>query len=171
MTKSDQSKDNLAESILVVDDEPLVCTMFKRGLERRGFRVDTAQALPEADRFLNGKDYLTILIDIKLADCDGIDVLRRSLTLQPQTPVIMITGEPSVETATKAMRRLRLPHQTGHLTGLAGSGDPGRESQTPALETCTDRGGESQLPRKSRTSGVQKSRTTSGERTALSNPL
>jgi PAS domain S-box-containing protein len=119
MTKSDQSKDNLAESILVVDDEPLVCTMFKRGLERRGFRVDTAQALPEADRFLNGKDYLTILIDIKLADCDGIDVLRRSLTLQPQTPVIMITGEPSVETATKAMRIGAYDYLTKPVTSQA----------------------------------------------------
>jgi PAS domain S-box-containing protein len=104
MTELLEPMDNPAEHVLVVDDEPSVCALFKRVLERRHYQVDVAQNLPQALMYLNQTSYHAILVDVKLADDDGIDVLKHSLACQPQTPVIMVTGAPTVETATDAMR-------------------------------------------------------------------
>jgi DNA-binding NtrC family response regulator len=91
-------------NILVVDDESLVRWSLKERLEEHGYDVAEAETSaaalgqPIADIDL-------VLLDFKLPDGDGLDVLRQIKERSPDTLVIMMTGYSTVENAVEAMKR------------------------------------------------------------------
>lgn len=110
------------ESILVVDDDPDFAGMLKDLLEVRGYSVETEG---DPDKVLahieqNGK--LLIILDLKLGDIDGLDVLKGIRAKYPSKPVILVTGygaemKASIEMAYKigAYTCLYKPFESGAL--------------------------------------------------------
>lgn len=92
--------------ILVVDDQPDICQMIHDMLTNRGFAVTIANSYAAADAILAAHEFDVVISDICFDEDehDGITLLERTRVVQPDTPVILITGVPSVVTASKAVK-------------------------------------------------------------------
>jgi len=91
--------------ILVVDDEQSVCHAFERFLTGEGHEVAVAATGDAALKALGALEPELVILDIRLPDADGLEVLGR-ISAGPATPaVIVITAHGTMETAVEAMRR------------------------------------------------------------------
>ena len=90
--------------ILIVDDEESIRFTFRSFLSDEGFKVCSAASFDEGIALLREKDIDLIFADIILPGKTGIDLLKAAREIAPSVPVIMITGAPSVDTATESMR-------------------------------------------------------------------
>ena len=91
--------------ILIVDDEPDICTLVKEILEDEGFEVSTAENAEQAREARRARRPDLILLDIWMPDTDGISLLKEWASNSGlNTPVIMMSGHGTVETAVEATR-------------------------------------------------------------------
>ena len=90
--------------ILVIDDEADVCTFFRRLLGRKDCEVTTAGNEREALRALAEHSFNVALVDLKLPDTDGLTLLKRIKTSQPDCEVIIMTGYSTIKTAVQAIQ-------------------------------------------------------------------
>jgi DNA-binding NtrC family response regulator len=90
--------------ILIVDDETVIRDGIKRVLEGDQFEVETCKSGHIAIERLQEKDYGLIITDLKMPDMNGIEVLKAVKALQPDIPVIIITGYASIDTAVEAIK-------------------------------------------------------------------
>ena len=88
--------------MVVVDDEPAVQHALKMRLERADYRVLVAANFEDFTAVMSDCD--VVLCDIILSGNNGLQVLKWSREHYPDTPVVMMTGEPSYETASQAIR-------------------------------------------------------------------
>jgi DNA-binding NtrC family response regulator len=80
------------DSILIVDDDPDFCETLRNILESRGYRVET-EADPGKVLVHMEKNYkLLVVLDIKIGDTDGLDVLKSIRAKYPTKPVVLVTG-------------------------------------------------------------------------------
>lgn len=91
-------------AILVVDDEKNIRLTLERCLKGAGHETDLAVSGEHALTKVEEKEFDLILLDIKLPDIDGIEVLRRLRRRRPDQAVVMITAYGSVETAVEALK-------------------------------------------------------------------
>lgn len=89
-------------AMLVVDDDKAILRVFKRILERKGYSVVTAETGKEAVEHLENRSYDAALIDLKLPDMEGTDLLPHMQQIAPQMMRIIISGMPYVESAEHA---------------------------------------------------------------------
>ncbi|TKB25654.1 sigma-54-dependent Fis family transcriptional regulator [Desulfopila sp. IMCC35006] len=94
----------MKDKILVVDDEEGIRFSFNIFLSEDGYQVSTAATYGEAIDLIEKTAFDLIFADIVMDCHTGIDLLKVARRLQPNTPVVMITGVPSIETATEALR-------------------------------------------------------------------
>lgn len=90
--------------ILVVDDEVGILKAFTHILKRAGYEVATATGYKEAVAALDEGGLDLVLTDIMLKGRSGVEVLSACRTSDRTLPVVMITGQPTVETASQAVR-------------------------------------------------------------------
>jgi heterodisulfide reductase subunit A len=90
--------------ILVVDDELIVRESLKEWLAEEGFAVDTAASGPEALDQLFQQTYQLMLLDLKMPEMDGVEVLQKAIEEIPDLDVVMMTAYATVETAVEAMK-------------------------------------------------------------------
>ncbi|MDL2322171.1 response regulator [Desulfosarcina sp. OttesenSCG-928-B08] len=94
--------------ILIVDDDPVVCRLYhymlKQPAGQPSRQIDTALTFADAAALIARNDYHAIILDISLGDRDGLAFLAESTRIHPETPVILVTGQPDVETAVAAVR-------------------------------------------------------------------
>ena len=90
--------------ILVIDDESSIRFTFERFLRAAGYIVTTAESCGEALARINETHFDVVFADIILEDGTGIEILRKIKAKGLTCPVIMVTGDPGVETAAEAMR-------------------------------------------------------------------
>ena len=90
--------------ILVIDDEESIRFTFERFLKAAGHLVTTVASCTEALTELEESSFDVVFADIILEDGTGIEVLRAIKSRGLSCPVIMITGDPGVETASEALR-------------------------------------------------------------------
>ena len=76
----------------VLDDEPMVVTTVKTALEAIGFHVRTSLSGAEARQGITEEPPDLALIDLKLQDGDGLDILRWLKRNHPDIPVVVLTG-------------------------------------------------------------------------------
>lgn len=92
------------QTILVVDDEPMVLDLFEEILSKERYTLLTANNGKEALELVRKKTPDLVILDLKLPDVSGIETLRRINRLSENTEVIIITGYGSMETTRAAMR-------------------------------------------------------------------
>lgn len=91
--------------VLVVDDDKVLLKSFKEVLESEGYLVDTAMTGREAIEKSEANFYNLTLIDIRLADMEGTELLARIRETTPKMVKIMITGYPSLESAKDSVNK------------------------------------------------------------------
>ncbi len=91
-------------TILVVDDEQLIRWTLRERLSAHGFEVVEAGTGAEAVAAF-GDAIDLVLLDFKLPDTDGLQVLRQLKELQPTVPVILLTAFASIQTAVEAIKQ------------------------------------------------------------------
>jgi len=94
----------MAESILVVDDERNFCSSIKYILEESGYTVDLAPTGQDAFLRLQDRSYHAILLDLVLPDIEGIEIAEYVAQHQPDTAIVILTGQATVGSAVQAMR-------------------------------------------------------------------
>ncbi|MFP4472218.1 MAG: sigma-54-dependent transcriptional regulator [Bacteroidales bacterium] len=90
--------------ILVIDDERSIRNTLKDILDNEGYKVDDAEDGIEGLKLVNSKKYDVILLDIKMPRMDGIEVLEHIEKIT-DTPVVMISGHGTIETAVEAIKK------------------------------------------------------------------
>ena len=85
--------------VLVVDDDKDILFSLSKVLEMEGYIAKTAESGGEAIEKAGKEPFDIFLIDIKLPDMEGTDVLTRIKSINPDAIKIMITGNPSVDNA------------------------------------------------------------------------
>jgi len=90
--------------ILVVDDEKSIRITFKEFLMGDGHEVEVAATADEAVPLLKARDFDVVITDIIMPRVTGVDLLKTISKINSKTKVIMMTGEPNVETSTESLR-------------------------------------------------------------------
>ena len=90
--------------VLVVDDDEATCELLEMALRRLGHTAATSTSAEEAIRMVAEDDFDVVLTDIKMTSMDGLELCRRVADLVPGLPVIVITGDSSMEAAVGALR-------------------------------------------------------------------
>lgn len=85
--------------LLLVDDEIGYLEVLSKRLTRRGFRVTTASSGTEAIRALRQWEFDVAVVDLKMEDMDGIEVLKVFKKMDPSLRVVMLTGHGSERAA------------------------------------------------------------------------
>ncbi len=94
----------MRKKVLVVDDEKLIRWSLKNKLSSWGYDVETTEDVKTTYQVLAKQLPDLVLLDIKLPDGNGIDILEKINSITDDIVVIMITAEGTVETAVKAMK-------------------------------------------------------------------
>ena len=90
--------------ILVIDDERIICNACHMVLSDRGYDVDICLTGMSGQDAILGGSYEVILLDMKLPDMDGMDILRAVKKERPGIYVIIMTGYSTVQNAVEAMK-------------------------------------------------------------------
>lgn len=98
-----KSRNNRKRVLLVDDEEGYVGVLAKR-LARRGFDVRTALSGSEAIGILRRGSFDLAVLDLKMEDMDGIEVLKVFKAMEPNMPVIILTGHGSETAAREGVR-------------------------------------------------------------------
>jgi two-component system, NtrC family, response regulator PilR len=91
-------------SLLVVDDEPDLRTLYELTLLREGYDVEAASCVEQALEFLKGHVYSAVITDMRLPDGTGLDILRWLVQGNRGEKAIVITAYGSAENAVEALR-------------------------------------------------------------------
>jgi two-component system response regulator HydG len=107
---------NDSTRILVIDDEQSIRDSMSQVLRKEGYRVETAASGPEGLNLFGAEAFQVAFVDLKLPGTSGLDILNRIKEADPQTPVIIITGYASIESAVEAMKRGAFDYMTKPFT-------------------------------------------------------
>jgi len=91
-------------SILIIDDQKLIGSSLKVALEKEGFDVRVAETGAEGIVAVGKNNIDLVLLDIRLPDINGIEVLKKIKEMDPEIIVIMMTGYGTIENAVLAMK-------------------------------------------------------------------
>jgi DNA-binding NtrC family response regulator len=115
--------DSTGHSVLLIEDEPTLRQLIADGLEADGFLVVQAADAAEGRARLGGFAYDALVVDLRLPDASGLDVLEEALTLFPTMRAVVMTGLGSVSEAVTAIKRgavdfLIKPFRPSQLSGV-----------------------------------------------------
>jgi two-component system NtrC family response regulator len=91
-------------SILVVDDEPPQLELIGGFLKKQGFEVTLAESGETALQIFRRESFDLVLTDQRMPNLSGLDLLKAVRTVNPETPVIVVTAYGSIETAVSAIK-------------------------------------------------------------------
>ncbi len=97
----------MAQTILIVDDDPVQRRLLEAAISRSGMSVVTAPGGQPALDILNGPrgdQFALVLLDLVMPDVDGITVLTRLRAMHSALPVIVLTAKGGIDSAVEAMR-------------------------------------------------------------------
>lgn len=93
------------KSVLVVDDELLIRDLLYDFFLEKGYKVSVADSGSVALEKLGKQSFDVLLVDLKMPNMDGIEFIKEARKKKIETPVVIITGFPSLETALEALRQ------------------------------------------------------------------
>lgn len=94
----------LSDTILLIEDTPSLQMIYKAALTRAGFAVECAGTAAEGIEAFNRLNSTVVLLDLMLPDRTGFEVMQELLAAHPQTSVIVITANGSINKAVEMMR-------------------------------------------------------------------
>jgi two-component system response regulator PilR (NtrC family) len=89
--------------ILVVDDERSICELLEITFRKEGHRVEVAHSVEAAKRKLESQIFDIIISDVRMPGATGVDLLKFTKEISPNSFFLLITGVPTVETAIAAI--------------------------------------------------------------------
>ena len=92
------------QKIYIVDDDELIVSMLSRVLKGNGYEVRTATSADGIVSKIKAWSPAIVLLDIRIADQSGIDVLTEIVKHELPSQVVMLTADDTAETAVKAMK-------------------------------------------------------------------
>jgi len=92
------------ERILVIDDEVEICEMLKSFLVKKGYEVITTTSAADGIEKLKTEKPKVILLDIRMPDMDGVEVMKKIRKIDQNVVVIMATGVIDEEIARETMK-------------------------------------------------------------------
>jgi PAS domain S-box-containing protein len=92
-------------TVFIVDDEERMCRSLQAILKNAGYQVAYATSGESALRFFKQKDVDLIVSDIHMPGLNGFELLETIHSMKPGTPVILMTGDESVDSAVSALRK------------------------------------------------------------------
>lgn len=92
-------------NILIIDDEKAIRKTLSEILSYEGYKIDEAGDGEEGLRKLKEKEFDVVLCDIKMPKIDGLEFLEKSRETNADTPIIMISGHGTIETAVEAVKK------------------------------------------------------------------
>jgi DNA-binding NtrC family response regulator len=104
MTRSIKNRNADSIRLLLVDDERDFVNILAKRIRRRNIDVAEAYSGAEAIKALRGQDFDVAVVDLKMEDMDGIEVLKMLKIMDPQLAVIMLTGHGSAEAAEQGIK-------------------------------------------------------------------
>ncbi len=91
-------------SILLIDDEKVLLEAVSDDLKESGYKVTTAVSGEEGLKSFKMLQHDLAIIDLKMEGMDGLEVSRQIKLINPETPIMILTGYGSMETAIEAIR-------------------------------------------------------------------
>ncbi len=91
-------------SLLVVDDEPDLCTLYELTLVREGYAIETAGSVAEAWALLQARSFDAVITDLRLPDGSGLELLQRMDAAARSEKTIVITAYGSAQSAVEALK-------------------------------------------------------------------
>jgi heterodisulfide reductase subunit A len=109
--------------VLIVDDEDIVRESLQDWLSAYGFDMSTAEDGKEALRIIHDQEFDVVLLDVRLPDMEGTEILREARKLRPELKAIILTAYPSKESTIEAVKHgaaeyLVKPFEPEHLVGI-----------------------------------------------------
>lgn len=92
-------------TILIIDDEKAIRKTLTEILGFEGYKIEEAADGEEGLKKFQANTYDVVLCDIKMPKMDGIEFLSKASTINPDVPVIMISGHGNIETAVEAVKK------------------------------------------------------------------
>jgi len=101
-----KKEDTLSKPIrlLLIDDEVGYVNVLSNRLSKRNFQVGKATSGSEAFQILRRSDFDVAVLDLKMEDMDGIEILKILKKMAPELVVIMLTGHGSAEAAREGIK-------------------------------------------------------------------
>lgn len=103
MTESDR-KEGRQIKFIVVDDEEIVLSLVRDALEDAGYHIELANGSSEAIEKIKQEYFDFILTDIRMPDCDGIELVKKAREINPSLGVIFMTGYANLNSAKDAIK-------------------------------------------------------------------
>lgn len=91
--------------LLIIDDEKAIRKTLTEILSFEGYKIDEASDGEEGLKKFRDKNYDLVLCDIKMPKLDGIEFLQKAVEINPDVPIIMISGHGNIETAVEAVKK------------------------------------------------------------------
>jgi DNA-binding response OmpR family regulator len=128
--------------LLLVDDETGFIDVLAKRLAKRNIQAVQAASGTEGIRLLKRFDFDVAVLDLKLEDMDGIEILKIFKKMDPQLPVIMLTGHGSEKASIDGMRfgafdYLTKPHELEELVQKINDAVRRREGADDRNETAS----------------------------------
>lgn len=94
----------MLERLLIVDDELFVRELLQEMCSSLGYEVSTTGCADNLAGLLAQHEFNAALVDLRMADCHGLEVIRRLQEQAPDLSVIVMTGQPDIDDVIAAMR-------------------------------------------------------------------
>ena len=92
-------------NILIIDDEKSIRKTLSEILTYEGYKVEEAADGAEGFKMYQGKAYDAVLCDIKMPKMDGLEFLEKAKEINPDVPIIMVSGHGNIDTAVEAVKK------------------------------------------------------------------
>lgn len=92
-------------TILIIDDEKSIRTTLSDILSYEGYKVEEAADGQEGINLFKKKEYDVVLCDIKMPKIDGMEFLEQAVEVNPDVPVIMVSGHGNIDSAVEAVKK------------------------------------------------------------------
>jgi two-component system, NtrC family, response regulator GlrR len=93
------------ESILIIDDDPSILEVIQMRLKALGYRITATKDSCEARKALSTISFNLAIIDLRLGEENGIELMEEILSSYQKIPIIILTAHGSIETAVESMRK------------------------------------------------------------------
>jgi two-component system response regulator RegA len=92
------------KSLLLVDDDEAFLRRLAKAMEKRGFAVETAESVAEGKAIANARPPAYAVVDLRLEDGNGLDVVELLRAKRPESRIVVLTGYGAIATAVAAVK-------------------------------------------------------------------